>query len=82
MGAMYAFVGVKTEKLPNFDDQKFAFELLERKHVLMAPGTSFNVPYKDRFRITLLPDWETMEEVLARIEELLFEWSRKPHQSN
>jgi alanine-synthesizing transaminase len=82
MGAMYAFVGVKTEKLPNFDDQKFAFELLERKHVLMAPGTSFNVPYKDRFRITLLPDWETMEEVLARIEELLFEWSRKPNQSN
>jgi alanine-synthesizing transaminase len=48
----------------------------------MAPGTSFNVPYKDRFRITLLPDWETMEEVLARIEELLFDWSRKPHQSN
>lgn len=81
MGAMYAFVGVKTECLPNFDDQKFAFELLERKHVLMAPGTSFNVPYKNRFRITLLPDWETMEEVLARIEELLFEWSRKPRES-
>ena len=81
MGAMYAFVGVKTESLPNFDDQKFAFELLERKHVLMAPGTSFNVPYKNRFRITLLPDWETMEEVLARIEELLFEWSRKPRES-
>ena len=81
MGAMYAFVGVKTETLPNFDDQKFAFELLERKHVLMAPGTSFNVPYKYCFRITLLPDWETMEEVLARIEELLFEWSRKPRES-
>jgi alanine-synthesizing transaminase len=81
MGAMYAFVGVKTETLPNFDDQKFAFELLERKHVLMAPGTSFNVPYKNCFRITLLPDWETMEEVLARIEELLFEWSRKPRES-
>jgi alanine-synthesizing transaminase len=81
MGAMYAFVGVDTESLPNFDDQKFAFELLERKHVLMAPGTSFNVPYKNRFRITLLPDWETMEEVLARIEELLFEWSRKPLES-
>jgi alanine-synthesizing transaminase len=81
MGAMYAFVGVKTESLPNFDDQKFAFELLERKHVLMAPGTSFNVPYKNRFRITLLPDWETMGEVLARIEELLFEWARKPRES-
>ena len=73
MGAMYAFVGVNREKLPNFDDQKFALELLERKHVLIAPGTSFNVPYRDHFRLTLLPDWETMREVFARIESLLQE---------
>lgn len=75
MGAMYAFVGVDTTKIPHFDDQKFALELLERKHVLLAPGTSFNVPYRDHFRITLLPDWETMKDVLARIESLLQEWS-------
>jgi alanine-synthesizing transaminase len=73
MGAMYAFVGVNREKLPNFDDQKFALELLERKHVLIAPGTSFNVPYTNHFRLTLLPDWETMREVFARIESLLQE---------
>jgi alanine-synthesizing transaminase len=75
MGAMYAFVGVDTTKIPHFDDQKFALELLERKHVLLAPGTSFNVPYRDHFRITLLPDWETMRDVLGRIESLLQEWS-------
>jgi alanine-synthesizing transaminase len=73
MGAMYAFVRVNREKLPNFDDQKFALELLERKHVLVAPGTSFNVPYADHFRLTLLPDWETVREVFARIESLLQE---------
>jgi alanine-synthesizing transaminase len=73
MGAMYAFVGVNREKLPNFDDQKFALELLERKHVLIAPGTSFNVPYTNHFRLTLLPDWDTMREVFARIESLLQE---------
>jgi hypothetical protein len=73
MGAMYAFVKVDCEKLPNFDDQKFALELLERKHVLIAPGTSFNVPYTNHFRLTLLPDWETMREVFARIESLLQE---------
>ena len=75
-GAMYAFVGVDSEKIPNFDDQKFAFDLLERKHVLLAPGTSFNVPYRDHFRITLLPDWETMKDVLGRVDELLDEWSK------
>jgi alanine-synthesizing transaminase len=72
-GAMYAFVGVKKDMLPNFDDQKFALDLLERKHVLLAPGTSFNVPYNDHFRVTLLPDWETMREVFSRIHELLEE---------
>lgn len=81
MGAMYAFVGVDTAKIPTFDDRKFALDLLENKHVLLAPGSSFNVPYHDRFRITLLPDWETMNEVLGRIEELLHEWSRKPDAS-
>lgn len=74
MGAMYAFVRVKTEKIPQFDDQKFALELLEQKHVLLAPGSSFNVPYRDHFRVTLLPDWETMRDVFGRIEDLLREW--------
>jgi len=73
MGAMYAFIGVRTDKLPHFNDQKFALELLERKHVLVAPGTSFNVPYHNYFRVTLLPDWETMREVFVRINELLME---------
>ena len=50
---MYAFVRVKTDELPDFDDQAFALDLLEQKHVLLAPGTSFNVPYRDHFRTTL-----------------------------
>jgi alanine-synthesizing transaminase len=72
---MYAFVRVDTSKLPNFDDQKFALDLLERKHVLVAPGTSFNVPYRDHFRITLLPDEDTMVQVFARMEELLDDYA-------
>jgi alanine-synthesizing transaminase len=70
-GAMYAFVKVDSPKLPNFDDQKFALDLLERKHVLVAPGSSFNVPYRNHFRITLLPDEDTMADVFQRMEELL-----------
>jgi alanine-synthesizing transaminase len=77
MGAMYAFVRVRTEKIPQFDDQKFALELLEQKHVLLAPGSSFNVPYRDHFRVTLLPDWDTMRDVFGRIEDLLREWSTR-----
>jgi alanine-synthesizing transaminase len=70
-GAMYAFIGVKTENLPEFDDQRFAMDLLEYKHVLVAPGSSFNVPYRTHFRVTNLPDPGVLAEVFARIEELL-----------
>jgi alanine-synthesizing transaminase len=74
-GALYAFPGVDTTKLPNFDDEKFAIDLLERKHVLVAPGSSFNVPYRNHFRITLLPDEKTMADVLGRMEDLLDEYA-------
>jgi alanine-synthesizing transaminase len=74
-GAMYAFIRIKTDKLggASFDDRRFALQLLEQKHVLVAPGSSFNVPYKDHFRATLLPQAELMRDVLGRVEELLHE---------
>jgi len=77
-GAMYAFLKVHADRLPGgaaFDDQRFALDLLERKHVLVAPGSSFNVPYRDHFRVTLLPDADQMTDVLGRIESLLDEYA-------
>ena len=70
-GAIYAFVGVKDGVLPDFDDQQFAMDLLEHKHVLLAPGTSFNTSYKTHFRITNLPRPEVLADVFRRMEELL-----------
>jgi alanine-synthesizing transaminase len=70
-GAIYAFVGVKDGVLPGFDDQQFAMDLLEHKHVLLAPGTSFNTPYNTHFRITNLPRPEVLADVFRRMEELL-----------
>ena len=71
MGALYAFVGVDTKKLPGFDDRRFAMDLLEHKHVLIAPGTSFNVPYNTHFRVTNLPEPAVLADVFGRMEELL-----------
>ncbi|MFI4869415.1 MAG: aminotransferase class I/II-fold pyridoxal phosphate-dependent enzyme [Steroidobacterales bacterium] len=70
-GAMYAFISVDTQALPDFDDQQFALDLLEQKHVLVAPGVSFNVPYRNHFRVTTLPDAATLRVVFERIEDLL-----------
>jgi alanine-synthesizing transaminase len=73
-GAMYAFIRVNTADLSNFDDERFALDLLEKKGVLVAPGSSFNVPYKDHFRITLLPDSKQIKRVIRVIDELLDEY--------
>ena len=70
-GAMYAFVAADTQDLADFDDQRFALDLLEQKHVLIAPGVSFNVPYRTHFRITNLPQPAVLHDVFARMEELL-----------
>ena len=70
-GAIYAFIGIKPDSLPDFDDERFALDLLEHKHVLLAPGRSFNVPYKNHFRITNLPRPEVLSDVFRRMEELL-----------
>lgn len=76
-GALYGFVGVN-DSIEGFDDEAFALDLLERKHVLVAPGTSFNVPYKNHFRITNLPDAAQLRTVFARMSELLAEYRSRP----
>ena len=70
-GAMYAFPSVNTDRIPGFSDQRFALELLEKKHVLIAPGSSFNVPYRNHFRITTLPDPDALHTVFDRIDDIL-----------
>jgi len=71
MGAMYAFIRLGSRFDGRLDDQAFALDLLENHHVLVAPGSSFNTPYTDHFRITTLPDTETINIVFDRIESCL-----------
>ncbi len=71
MGAMYAFIRLDPRFAGRLDDQAFALDLLENHHVLVAPGSSFNTPYSDHFRITTLPDTETINTVFDRIESCL-----------
>ena len=70
-GAMYAFIRLDESLAGKLDDRSFALELLESKHVLVAPGSSFNTPYSDHFRITTLPDPDVIKDVFLRIDTLL-----------
>lgn len=70
-GALYAFPAVVGEAAKGFDDHQFALQLMEEEGVLVVPGSSFNVPYRHHFRVTLLPDTATMADVFGRIDSLL-----------
>ena len=77
-GAMYAFPAIDTTLFETFDDQRFAMELLEKQHVLIAPGSSFNVPYRNHFRLTTLPTGRKMRIVFERMEEVLETMQQTP----
>jgi len=71
MGAMYAFIRLDDAISQEIDDQDFALQLLQDKHVLVAPGSSFNTPYSNYFRITTLPEPDVLHDVFERIEDQL-----------
>ncbi|HLT45476.1 MAG TPA: aminotransferase class I/II-fold pyridoxal phosphate-dependent enzyme, partial [Luteimonas sp.] len=70
-GALYGFPSVVGDAARGFDDHAFALRLLEEEGVLVVPGSSFNVPWRHHFRVTLLPDADTLREVFTRIDRLL-----------
>jgi alanine-synthesizing transaminase len=67
-GAMYAFIDVNKS---GFDDKEFALKLLEDEHILIAPGTSFNYPNNNAFRITLLPEANILQDCIKRMDNLI-----------
>lgn len=70
-GALYGFPGIGEAFAQGFDDHAFALELMEAEGVLVVPGNSFNVPYRNHFRVTLLPEPAQLREVFARIHRVL-----------
>lgn len=76
-GALYAFPAVTGEAAKDFDDHRFALELLEQEDVLVVPGSSFNVPYRNHFRVTLLPQPDDLREVFRRVERLLDRYAQR-----
>ncbi|MHC1480842.1 aminotransferase class I/II-fold pyridoxal phosphate-dependent enzyme [Frateuria aurantia] len=70
-GALYAFPSLKADRLQEFDDMAFAMSLLEHEHVLLTPGSSFNLAGSRHLRLTLLPPAELVGTVFERIERAL-----------
>ena len=65
----YIFPKIDTKKFNITDDEKFAFDLLRDKKILLISGKGFNWPNPDHFRIVYLPRIEILEEAMTKMKD-------------
>ncbi|MCX7820596.1 MAG: pyridoxal phosphate-dependent aminotransferase [Brevinematales bacterium] len=76
-GALYLFPKIDIKKFNIKDDQKFVYDFLVAKKVLLVQGTGFNWPTPDHFRVVFLPDLEELQEVGQRFKDFLKDYKQE-----
>lgn len=71
IGGFYIFPKLDVEKFGIVDDRQFALDFLREKHVLIIPGSGFNWPEPNHFRIVFLPRIDVLEEAMAKLKDFL-----------
>jgi alanine-synthesizing transaminase len=71
MGAFYLFPKIDTKKFNIKSDQKFIFDLLVAKKILLVQGTGFNWHKPDHFRMVFLPPIEDLKIVMEQMRDFL-----------
>ncbi len=69
--AFYIFPKIDIKKFNITDDSRFAIDFLREKKVLIVPGSGFNWPSPDHFRIVYLPRMEVLHEAMLKLESFL-----------
>ncbi|MEE1032938.1 MAG: aminotransferase class I/II-fold pyridoxal phosphate-dependent enzyme [Ruminococcus sp.] len=69
--AFYIFPKIDTAKFNITNDEKFAFDLLREKRILIVPGSGFNWHEPDHFRVVYLPRVADLEKASRKIGEFL-----------
>lgn len=69
--AFYAFPKIDVKKFNITNDEKFAFDFLREKKVLIVHGGGFNWKQPDHFRIVYLPRVEILDEAIGKLGEFL-----------
>lgn len=65
--AFYIFPKIDVKKFNIKDDEKFAYDLLHDKKILIVNGTGFNWHKPDHFRVVYLPRIEVLEEAMGKL---------------
>ena len=69
-GALYIFPRLDA-RFNILNDKNFAMDLLHEKNILVIPGSGFDWPYPDHFRLVLLPSVEETTQAMADLKDFL-----------
>ena len=72
--AFYIFPKLDVQKFGITDDVRFALDFLKSKRVLVVPGSGFNWPKPDHFRIVYLPRYGVLKEAAGKLGEFLADY--------
>lgn len=69
--AFYAFPKIDAKKFNITSDEKFAYDLLREKKILLVQGSGFNWKEPDHFRIVYLPRIEILQDAMGKLGDFL-----------
>ncbi len=69
--AFYIFPKIDTERFQITNDSQFALDCLKATRILFVPGSGFNWPKPDHFRIVYLPQVAVLEEAMEKFAKFL-----------
>lgn len=69
--AFYAFPRIDAKRFNITNDEKFAYDLLREKKILIVQGSGFNWEQPDHFRIVYLPRVEVLKEAMEKLGDFL-----------
>ncbi len=69
--AFYLFPRLDGKKFRITDDKRFASDLLHAAHILVVPGSGFDWPEPDHFRIVMLPEADQLRAAMQRMGQFL-----------
>ena len=78
-GALYCFVRIDPDRvhIKDGDDKQFAMELVRDKHVMVVPGSGFDYPKPNYFRIVMLPEPEELARAVKAIDDFCRTYDEK-----
>ena len=76
-GAFYVFPKLDVKKFNITSDKQFAFDFLHEKHIFIVPGSGFDWPQPDHFRIVMLPEPTQMTKAMQDLGDFLAHYYQK-----